>query len=189
MNIERDEGFLKREEGFLLLWVLASSVGVVLAIAIFRIDGSVQDGIVGGLPNPIVWSVMGAVLGASIGTAQWLVLRGRFPRASWWVLASTLGGLVGGALLREASIILFGVSLGIAQGLVLIWWRGFRALLWVLASSVGFVLGIFISPANAGGVPYYAIIGALYGAITGSVLIWLWRQPAYRESSPSQAAE
>jgi hypothetical protein len=39
--------------------------------------------------------VIGAVGGATIGAAQWLVLRRLFHRAGWWVLASAKGVAAG----------------------------------------------------------------------------------------------
>lgn len=61
-----------------------------------------------------------------------------------WVLASALGGAVGGAatvLEFLGPILLWGVALGVAQALVL--WRYLREAVgpWVAISSVGWILG------------------------------------------------
>jgi hypothetical protein len=42
-------------------------------------------------PFRMLSSVMGPAVGATIGLAQWLVLRKRVPRAGWWILASVVG--------------------------------------------------------------------------------------------------
>lgn len=53
--------------------------------------------------------------------------------------------------------------------------RGFW-LSWVLASTVGWVVGGFLSGAFAGGVLGWVTIGAVYGAITGAALARLLRR-------------
>ena len=52
------------------------------------------------------------------------------------------------------------------------WW-----LWWVLASTVGWVVGGFVSGITdtAAG---WAVLGAVYGVITGIVLVWLHRHAA-----------
>jgi hypothetical protein len=115
------------------------------------------------LNGAVIVAVSGAVFGASVGIAQWLVLRRQVSRAGRWVLASAIGGVVGLAIavamiLRlnlvdtgflSASIgddvvaaavlgmvTLIGGSLGIAQWLVLRR-QVSRSGWWVLASSAG----------------------------------------------------
>src|SRR5262249_11185080 len=46
----------------------------------------------------VVAGVEGAVVGATVGALQWLVLRGRVAHARWWVLASTLAWMVSAVL-------------------------------------------------------------------------------------------
>ena len=53
----------------------------------------------------------GALIGALLGTAQWFLLRYRFARAGWWVVASTVGlsfglgvGRVAGAALYDSVV-------------------------------------------------------------------------------------
>ena len=67
-----------------------------------------------------------SIFGTVVGVLQWLVLRRQVPRAGWWVLASTVG--------------------------------------WV----VGLPLGDINGPPG---------LGAVYGAFTGTALVWLLRQP------------
>ena len=74
---------------------------------------------------------------------------------------------------------------------------GFR-LWWVLASTVGLAVGFAVAFAvlEAVGVAVafavleavgVAVGGALYGAITGGVLVWLLRQPAPRRGEATEA--
>jgi hypothetical protein len=172
-------------------FIVGFAVGVVVDYA----EGSVMGIILGG-----------AVFGASLGTVQWLVLRRQVSRSGWWVLASTVGGAVGGAMalvVDEAQIFaivlaMFGASVGIAQWLVLRR-QVARAGWWVLASivvggavggAVDLVLGgtrgwdlfVVIMLLPVGGV--VALAG--YGAITGGVLVWLLRQSAAKELGPRQ---
>jgi hypothetical protein len=57
-----------------------------------------------------------AVIGASVGLAQWLVLRGQVHRAWWWIVLSTLGWALGltGALGSSWAGAVAGATTGIA---------------------------------------------------------------------------
>lgn len=72
-----------------LWWVLASTVAWGMAGPVGVKSGSSVDIIVAGY--------LGVALGGIVtGVLQWLVLRRLVARAGWWVLASTVGWLVGG---------------------------------------------------------------------------------------------
>jgi len=190
--------------GLWLRWVLASTMVLVVGLPV----GFVVAAVVGGAMGS---AVGGAVLGASVGIAQWLILRREVSRAGWWVLASTVtvGFAVGaaGAVLDEGvgsalGGVVLGASVGIAQWLILRR-EVSRAGWWVLASTVGFVVAAALSlPAlkKMGGgllggafeiVDFVGLVLslALYGAITGGVLVWLLRQPASKYIGSEQAAE
>lgn len=85
---------------------------------------------------------------ASLGLAQWFVLKGWFSKAQWWIFATTIGGSIG--VMLSVSIF-FAILLLIAN----------------ITSDVGneviLILGIvgFIS-----GV-------AMFGAVTGTAMVWL----------------
>ena len=140
----------------------------------------------------------GVVVGVTVaGVLQWLVLRQRMVRAAWWIVASLVSGVVAGGVIYwvggdagstaevatdldvgwvvEAG--LYGAVLGVLQWLVL---RGQVALsgLWVLASTVGWIVGdpVCSSLMDFGALSWVGF-GAVYGAITGIVLVWLLRQP------------
>ncbi|MGD2145457.1 MAG: hypothetical protein PVH41_02045 [Anaerolineae bacterium] len=72
---------LIRRDGW---WVPASAagwaVGRAIVLAVFP---------------PGIEALAEAVIGASLGLAQWLVLRGQVHRAWWWIVLSTLGWTVG----------------------------------------------------------------------------------------------
>jgi len=65
---------------FWLWWVLASAVSFAAHLVVLPDE----EGVV---PSAVVLAVLGAV----IGVAQWVVLRGRVQKAGWWVLASAVG--------------------------------------------------------------------------------------------------
>lgn len=112
-------------------WVLATAVGYTLAMVatalIFRYSDVVITGVV----------AFGTVAGVAGGILQWLVLRQKVAHASWWVLASILGlvlGLgIGGPVATslgqtghelEATVvfgILFGLGVGAIPGAALVW--------------------------------------------------------------------
>ena len=181
---------------FWLQWVLASTVGVVVGMftgAIFVL------GPYDGPREPVGYGLVGIVLGIVVGVLQWLVLRRRVSGAGWWVLASAAGGygtLQAGFMPFSTSLQSFGVYLswtrvvalggavtGTLQWLVL---RGqvSRAGWWVLASTVGWGLGVTVARAfpwgvdTADAVGALVVTGAILGALTGGALVWLLRQPA-----------
>ncbi len=104
--------------GFWLAWVLAGTVGWAVSGRVIAV-GSYRDIIVAGYTGV-------AAGGIVVGVLQWLVLRRQVARAGWWVLASTVG--------------------------------------WVVGGPVGAFVG-------------WPALGAVYGAITGSALVGLLRQP------------
>ena len=120
--------------------------------------------------------------GILVGVFQWLVLRRYVTGAVRWVLAS-LGAAVAGALLAlgvglfdadlgwVAGAGLYGTLVGVLQWLVLRR-QVARAGWWVLATTVGWVVAIPVG--DIAGPPGWAV----YGAITGTVLVWLLRQAA-----------
>ena len=196
---------------FWLGWVVASTVGLGVGMAVPLWAIVVFHGVLayaaGGRSSAlgeavalyVFLTLIGAFGGASVGIAQWLVLRRQVARAGWWVLASivgfALGFVVGGPLgSATTSRAVFtpvdvavqfllggagnGAPMGIAQWLVLRRQVG-RAGWWVLASTVGLAVGAFFSVAA----------GVIYAPITGGVLVWLLRQPVTKEQSPPLAAE
>ena len=99
-----------------LWWVLANTVG-------WAVGGYVGVAVVN---TDVAWIVGAGACGTVLGVLQWLVLRRQVARAGRWVLASTVGWIVGGPL------------------------------------------------AGIGG---WVVLGAVYGAITGPVLVRLLRKP------------
>jgi hypothetical protein len=188
---------------FWLGWVLVNTVGLAGSFIVAGAVGVVVDYAEGSVMGIIL---SGAVFGALLGVVQWLVLRRRVSRSGWWVLASTVGGAVGGAMalvMDEAQIFAIvlavgGASVGIAQWLVLRrqvaqagWWvlsgtvvGGIvgGAVDLVLGGTRGWDLFVVIMLLPVGGI--VALAG--YGAITGGVLVWLLRQSAAKELGPRQ---
>jgi hypothetical protein len=66
------------------LWVLFSTVGWAVGLTLFIVA-----------PLSRVWLVLGPLLGAMMGFAQWLVLRRWFRLAAWWLVISPLAWAIG----------------------------------------------------------------------------------------------
>ena len=184
-----------------LWWVLANTVG-------FAVGGSVGTAVGLGLSSgPMVRGYVAVtVAGIAAGVLQWLVLRRQVARAGWWAVTGPVGaavitvvglvvgfavGVVGGAAKGldaglTVGVIVFGTVLGVLQWRLVLRRQVARAGWWVLASTVGYVVGGFLS----GGAPQaergpeavgwallgFGLVGAVYGAITGRVLAWLLHQ-------------
>jgi hypothetical protein len=126
----------------------------------------------------------GAIAGAVLGVAQWLVLRSRLPAPIWWAVATSAGLAAGlalsGALLGSETAgdellgraAITGVCVGVAQWLVL---RPIapRSALWIVAVGLGWVLGWFVTRgAGVDLVPKWSVFGAS-GALTFQLLTGL----------------
>src|SRR4051812_46404549 len=87
-----------------LEWALATLIGYVVGtLAVLPLAVQLAYA---AQPPWLSGAVGGAVLGAAVGGAQWLVLRRNGQGADgWWVLASVVGGVLGltlGAALSDA---------------------------------------------------------------------------------------
>ena len=127
---------------------------------------------------PVYASV--AAGGAAVGVFQWLMLRQYIGGSIRWVLASLVGVFLGAQVVGRVrafdadlglilGVALYGLLVGILQWLVLRR-QVPRAGLWVPASAVSWILAIPAGDLN--GPPGWAI----FGTITGTVLVWLLRQ-------------
>ncbi|MCL7454028.1 MAG: hypothetical protein M8467_13375 [Anaerolineae bacterium] len=114
--------------------------------------------------------------GIGAGVLQWPILYQRIPRAWRWMLASALAWLAGALLLLLAVPadlqpllpgFVIGPIVGLGQWLVLrheVHWAGW----WIAISAVAWTTGLTLLPGALS-------TGALSGAITGAVLILLFR--------------
>ncbi|MDM9385035.1 protein kinase [Chlorogloeopsis sp. ULAP01] len=165
--------------GFLLKWILATTVGVVMGAVVGLVVGAAVGNVNAGN------TVAAAIAGTFVGIMQWLVLRRQIYQAGWWVLATAVGfavfgavanaligavfGAVFNALIDAMAGAVLGIFVGIMQWLVLrrqIYQAGW----WVLATAVGFaVFGAAFNTVTGAGA------GAILGLITGLTLVKLLR--------------
>jgi hypothetical protein len=94
-------------------WLLASAAGAAagsaLVFGVWGVTAALRP-----RPDPYFdryLALSAAVVTPVLGTGQWLVLRRRVSEAGWWLLASTLGGIVGVAV-EPTAFVLFSVFLG-----------------------------------------------------------------------------
>ena len=82
-------------------WTLLSALGLSLGIVAALILGAPIEAVVGMI---LVTPVLTGLVGAVLGTSQWIVLRRRIANARWWIPASAAGlgtGLAAGVVLVE----------------------------------------------------------------------------------------
>ncbi len=150
-------------------WWLASALGLALGIPAGLALGAPLEVVVGMV---LVTPIMLGMVGAIVGTSQWLVLRRQLARAGWWVAVTAVGlsaGLTtavvviekGGALLTGGPVrlattglgglaaavallgILGGIALGIAQWLYLR--RRTRATAgWIWSNTLALTAGLLL---------------------------------------------
>ena len=188
MDSSASGGPLAAGLGTWLWWVLACTVA-------WGVGGPVGAAL-SQSKDLIVTAYVGIAMGGiAAGVLQWLVLRPQIVGAAWWVAASIVavavtGGVVFvvGVVNRDVGLVL-GVVVGLAV-LAVLQWLVLRqevaaAGWWVLASTVGWVAGgagvgflrwlvgwVEGGPVNWG----WAALAAVYGALTGAVLVWLLSQ-------------
>jgi hypothetical protein len=73
-------------------WVLASALG-------FGVGKFLGEAAAQGMPAVVGSALTGAIIGASVGVAQWLVLRGKVTGVGWWVAANVVGWAIGWSLI------------------------------------------------------------------------------------------
>jgi len=177
--------FRKLRWYFLPLWVIANAIGYSGGGVI---SASVSDYVKGDFG--VICSF--AVMSMAIALSQWLVIR-KYIFGMEWLLATWLGGTVGGTIsswtswelaLRYGETIDFfvmytclrGLTTGLAQWKVLRqyfrqadWWIVGTTVSWYISLQVGFFL-----IDKQGGYFLTIIVGAIYGLLTGMVLLLLF---------------
>jgi hypothetical protein len=73
-------------------WVLVSALG-------FGVGKFLGEAAAGGMPAVVGSLLTGAIIGLSVGVAQWLVLRGKVTGAGWWLAANIVGWAIGWSLI------------------------------------------------------------------------------------------
>ena len=133
----------------------------------------VGTGIAGGAVAGMIGLIVGIGVGAGTGVVE-AIAAGRAEGAATGVAEGARAGFAAGAdIAGVATAILFGVAVGVVQWLVLqrqVAGAGW----WILACSVGWVvsgLSAGVTDSGAG----WAVLGAVYGVVTGCVLVWLLR--------------
>jgi len=141
-------------------WVLGTAASWGIGLGIVELLGwrPIEDlfllltvllfGAIIGLPDGVGMN-WGIAGGFLMATAQWLILRQAFRRAGWWIVVSSVGSIVSWAIALP-----FGLRMTLILGQVL-------GLLALLASPL--LIG--------------AIIGILFGTITGLPLVLILRVP------------
>ena len=149
----------------------------------------------------MIMAVAGAVGGLAFGAMQWLVLRARVRRVGLWMLAGTIAMAIAWPVTGPTAMgrnvflfgILFGISLGIFQYVVIARWSRY-SLWWIPLSSVAWISGITALSYNAFAelalrmgdysllslaifLTWFSMPGIIAGSVTGVALIWLFRHP------------
>jgi hypothetical protein len=174
-------------------WVLANALGF-----------AVPSALVWGLFWAYGFFINLILLGPAIGLAQWIALRKKFRRAGWWVLVTTAGWFFGWFVLFFLASLGFsggvgfyllpaivGASIGLAQCLLFPQRSSRTVAWWILATTASSILctvtyyllsGVMIWSFERGilgavgqGV-IYAIVGAIYGGITGYPLTKFFKE-------------
>ena len=174
-----------------LQWIVATAAGLLIGVTAGLAINSVAIGVAGEEVGLIVyWVALGVVVGATIGTLQWLVLRRRFTHTGQWVLVSTAAWVAGWIPTASVVGLVVGIVAGLLQWVILRRWVA-RASVWVVASAVGWTASeaVLRSVGRAGiSALTFGIAGAAAGAITGGALVWLSQWPV-REDEPIETAE
>ena len=176
------------------MWVLATTggwaIGSLINFAIIRTLGLDQLNLnTEQIPQSmmmtlaIVSVVTLLTIGLAIGALQWLVLRQKLPEMRGWFLFTALGFALGSWI----SIYFMGLGVGVLQWLALRrtlwkagWWPVISVVTWplgyVVGGSLGAMIGSALNSPIVASVIGFSAVGAIIGAITGAVLLWLLRE-------------
>ncbi len=179
-----------------LQWALASGLGGAVG---FALADAVLNAFSEALYKAMAEIVIFGLLGAAMGTLQWLVLRRHLSQAGWWAAASAAGGtLVGiwgasyGGKVKVNLVIIYGlvgIILGALQWLVLRR-RISRSGWWMVGSMLGWALTVPVVRSldrlgpmrglseTIGLILGFGLAGTVVGIVTGGLLVWLlWQLP------------
>jgi len=182
-------------QGFWLWWLFATLVDIIIGMAIVFLGLTPLRNNSSHAAQAVRGFVIGAVFGATVGTAQWFVLRRYFDRVGWWVLLTFIGWVAywelnnmnllvkaqGIAFIPDLlNLAIFGGILGVLQWLLLrkkIPSAGW----WVPANIAGMMLASLvidaIDTALQGDSPFDFITGSIVLAIiTGICMMWLLKR-------------
>jgi hypothetical protein len=132
-------------------WALAGFAGLPIGRVVFAEAGARAV-----LSVLMTMGIFGTLIGAMIGTSQWLYLRWRIREARWWIPATALGWGVGLPLALSLnmlagfglSALLYGVVIGAAVGLIqwlLLKRCASSAARWIPISVVALPVGIALA--------------------------------------------
>ena len=169
---------------FLPLWVIATAISYAVG---GRISAFVTDYITGDFGVFLSFTVMSM----AIALAQWLVIR-RYISGMGWLWTTLIGGSVGGFLSSWASFqlsVIYGDAVdlltiytclrGLSTGLmqwVLIKQYFRRSEWWIVGSTASWYIGVMVGLSLVEKLGYFLTlaIGAIYGLLTGCVLLVLF---------------
>ncbi|TAH49338.1 MAG: hypothetical protein EYC68_17380 [Chloroflexota bacterium] len=180
---------------WLAAWTIASALGIIVAmVGVLPLMWTYGEGLeraLGQLPSQLVGGIVfGLGIGAAVGIAQWLVLRGRLADATRWLAGSIVGGVIAGVAAILISIFneqgenlpvmllafaTLGGILGLGQFLAA---RSIaRNALWIATSAFGLMFGWLIPSLLQTFEPFGVTAGALvYGISTAAALWWFAKQ-------------
>ena len=168
-----------------LQWMLLSMLGILIIAFLGKL---LPANLTEFLSEPaiiVVFALVTLAHGAVIAAFQWLVLRRFFSDAKRWIIASSVGSLIAGAIAFPLKLhdwyvgtshfqldeiaygVVFGFLIGVIQWLIMRTWLH-HAWLWMLGSMIGWTLGMAVGefvPLQWDS-PYTAII---YGIITEGI--------------------
>jgi hypothetical protein len=156
----------------------------------FIAGGALAIAVIGRVDSSGAAVVGGGLAGAVLGSGQWLALRGRLPKAGWWIAATAAGqalGLAAGAALvgygtepgeLATQGAVTGLAIGGLQALVLRrhgtnwrWWALATPPLWALGWIVTWAAGIHVDEQFTNfGAAGAIVVTALSGLVLTQVL-------------------
>jgi hypothetical protein len=170
-----------------LAWIGLSAAAVIAGMVVIYAMIFAGNALVSGFnEDRFMGRLLFAFLGAFVGASQWLLLRGRLPRAGWWIPATGAGlwvgttiafGLTGMRLpILPYQLLLGGAVTGFILGLVQLpvlrpGRRG--AAIWLLASALGWLLLTFVTGESLDRTTDLLALGAAPSAVSGLALGWL----------------
>jgi hypothetical protein len=169
---------------FLPLWIMATAIG-------YAGGGKISAWVDNSLKGDFVVFLSFAVMSMAIAVAQWLVIR-RYIRGLGWLWMTLIGGTLGGLLSSWASfqlaitygdavdfLVVYGCLRGLTTGFAQ-WFllkQSFkRSGWWVIGTTASWYVSVLVGSLLIQKLGYFLTltIGAIYGLLTGIILLLLF---------------
>jgi hypothetical protein len=95
-------------------WVLATTIGLFSALVTIKL---IDHTLIANMSSNVVQLGGCMIIGAGMGTGQWIILRASHSHTYWWILSSAVGWALAYLVIQNGSVALLLPGLGVVASL------------------------------------------------------------------------